>query len=72
VDKTEFRAALGTVRVAETVIAAVVYWVLGLFSSPSIHLLAPIAPAVLLRLPLGTCLIRRIPNETFRRVCMSF
>jgi len=72
VDKHEFRAALGTVRVVETVMTALVYWVLGLFSSRSIHLVAPVAPAVLLGLPLGTYLIRHIPNETFRRVCMSF
>ena len=32
----------------------------------------PIAPAVLLGLPLGTYLIRHVPNEAFRRVCMSF
>jgi uncharacterized membrane protein YfcA len=72
VDKNEFRAALGTVRVVETVMTALVYWVLGLFTSRSIHLVGPIAPAVLLGLPLGTYLIRHVPNETFRRVCMSF
>jgi len=72
VDKQEFRAALGTVRVVETVMTALVYWAMGLFSSRSFHLVVPIAPAVLLGLPLGTYLIRHIPNETFRRVCMSF
>jgi uncharacterized protein len=72
VDKSEFRAALGTVRVAETVMTAVVYWLLGLFSSRSFHLVGPIAPAVLVGLPLGTYLIRHVPNETFRRLCMSF
>jgi len=72
VDKHEFRATLGTVRVVETVMTALAYWALGLFSSRSFHLVAPIAPAVLLGLPLGTYLIRHIPNETFRRVCMSF
>jgi uncharacterized protein len=72
VDKHEFRAALGTVRVIETVMTALVYWLLGLFSVRSMRLVAPVAPAVLLGLPLGTYLIRHIPNETFRRVCMSF
>ena len=51
---------------------AVVYWLLGLFSSRSFHLVVPIAPAVLLGLPLGTYLIRHVPSETFRRLCMSF
>jgi uncharacterized membrane protein YfcA len=72
VDKHEFRATLGTVRVVETVMTAIVYWAMGLFSSRSFHLVVPIAPAVLLGIPLGTYLIRHIPNETFRRVCMSF
>ena len=72
VAKDEFRAALGTVRVVETVMTAIVYCFLGLFTSRSIYLVGPIAPAVLLGLPLGTFLIRHIPNESFRRVCMSF
>lgn len=72
VNKDEFRAALGTVRVVETTATALVYAALGLFSSSSIRLVAPIAPAVLLGLPLGTYLIRRVPAETFRRICMSF
>jgi len=71
-DKQEFRAALGTVRLAETTLTAVAYWALGLYSSNSIHLVAPIAPAVLLGLPLGTFLIRYMHTETFRRICMSF
>jgi uncharacterized protein len=72
VEKNEFRAALGTVRVVETTATAVAYGFLGLFSAQSVHLVLPIAPAVLLGLPLGTYLIRRLPSETFRRVCMSF
>jgi uncharacterized membrane protein YfcA len=71
-DKEEFRAALGTVRVVETTLTAIAYGFLGLFSSASVHLVAPIAPAVLLGLPLGWFLIRYMPTETFRRICMSF
>ena len=71
-DKQEFRAALGTVRVFETTMTAIVYGFLGLYSSISIHLVAPIAPAVLLGLPLGSFLVRYMHGETFRRICMSF
>ena len=71
-DKEEFRAALGTVRVVETTLTAVVYGCLGLFSSRAMHLVIPVAPAVLLGLPLGSFLIRYIHSETFRRICMSF
>ena len=70
--KEEFRAALGTVRVVETTLTAVVYGCLGLFSSQSMHLVVPLAPAVLLGLPLGSYLIRYMHSETFRRICMSF
>jgi uncharacterized protein len=71
-DKEEFRAALGTVRVVETTLTAVVYGCLGLFSSHAMHMVIPVAPAVLLGLPLGSFLIRYMHSETFRRICMSF
>jgi uncharacterized membrane protein YfcA len=71
-DKEEFRAALGTVRVVETTLTAIAYGFLGLFSTTSLRLAAPIAPAVLLGLPLGTYMIRYMKGETFRRICMSF
>jgi uncharacterized membrane protein YfcA len=70
--KEEFRAALGTVRVVETSLTALVYGCLGLFTSQSMHLVVPIMPAVLLGLPLGSYLIRYMHSETFRRICMSF
>jgi len=68
----EFRAALGTVRVVETSLTAVVYGCLGLYSSQSLHLVLPLAPAILLGLPLGAFLMRYLPSETFRRICLSF
>jgi uncharacterized membrane protein YfcA len=71
-DKEEFRAALGTVRVAETTFTAIVYAFLGLFSTKSLELVVPIAPALLIGLPLGTWALKYLPSETFRRVCMSF
>ncbi len=71
-DKEEFRAALGTVRVVETTLTAIAYGFLGLFSTTSLRLAAPIAPAVLLGLPLGSYMIRYMKGETFRRICMSF
>jgi uncharacterized protein len=37
-----------------------------------LHVALPIAPAVLLGLPLGSYLIRYMNGETFRRICMSF
>ncbi|SRR5579875_19549 len=70
--KEEFRAALGTVRIVETTLTAVAYTCLGLFNVRTFNVVVPIAPAVMLGLPLGSYLIRYVNSETFRRVCMSF
>ncbi|MBI5776866.1 MAG: sulfite exporter TauE/SafE family protein [Nitrospirae bacterium] len=70
--KQEFRAALSLIRVAESVMTAVAYLFLGLYSIDNAQLLPYIVPSVLVGIPLGTFLIGRIDPETFRRLCMSF
>jgi hypothetical protein len=70
--KKDFRAALGLIRVAESTVTAFAYYHLGLFTSESMSLVPLIAPSVVLGIPLGTFLIRRLDPETFRRICMSF
>ena len=70
--KNEFRAGLALVRVAESSVTAVVYYNLGLFISESASLLYIFVPSVLLGIPLGSFVIRRLDAETFRRICMSF
>ena len=70
--KTEFRAGLALVRVAESSVTAVVYFHLGLFVTESESLLSVIIPCVLIGTPLGAYVIRRLDAETFRRICMSF
>jgi uncharacterized membrane protein YfcA len=70
--KKDFRAALGLIRVAESTMTAVAYYNLGLFNSQSMALVPLIVPSVLVGIPLGTFLIRRMDPETFRRICMSF
>jgi uncharacterized membrane protein YfcA len=70
--KTEFRAGLGLVRVAESTLTAVAYYHLGLYSMESLNLLSVIVPSVLIGIPLGAYAIRRLDAETFRRFCMSF
>jgi uncharacterized membrane protein YfcA len=70
--KTEFRAGLGLVRVAESSLTAVAYYHLGLYSMESLNLLSVILPSVLVGIPLGAYAIRRLDAETFRRFCMSF
>jgi len=70
--KQDFRAALGLIRVAESVITAVAYYFLGLYSVENAQLLPYIVPSVLVGIPLGSYLIRWMDPETFRRICMSF
>jgi uncharacterized membrane protein YfcA len=70
--KREFRAGLALIRVAESSLTAIAYYHLGLFAAESQALLWIIAPSVLVGIPLGAYLIRRLDAETFRRICMSF
>src|ERR1700724_605918 len=69
--KNEFRAGLALVRVAESSVTAIVYFHLGLFVVESQNLLSVIMPSVVVGIPLGAYVIRRLDAETFRRICMS-
>jgi uncharacterized membrane protein YfcA len=70
--KRDFRAALGFVRLAESSFTAIAYAYAGLFTAASLRLTPAILPSLLIGVPLGAWLIRRINAETFRRICMSF
>ncbi len=70
--KQEFRAALGLIRLAESSMTAIAYLTAGLFTASSIALIPGILPSVLVGVPIGAFVIRRVNSETFRRVCMSF
>jgi uncharacterized membrane protein YfcA len=70
--KGEFRASLGLIRVAESSLTAIAYYWLGLYSTSSAQILVSILPSVAIGIPLGAYLIRQMPVETFRRICMSF
>ncbi len=70
--KKDFRAALGVVRLAESSMTAVAYGYAGLYSLTSVSLIPWIVPSIVLGVPLGAFVIRRVGHETFRRICMSF
>jgi len=70
--KNEFRAGLALVRVAESSVTAIVYYQLGLFMAESANLLLVFVSSVVVGVPLGAYVIRRLDAETFRRICMSF
>jgi uncharacterized protein len=70
--RQDFRAGLGLVRIVESTLTAVAYYFLGLYSLESAQILWTIVPSVIVGIPLGAFVIRRIEAETFRRICMSF
>ncbi len=70
--KRDFRAAIGGIRFAECVFATALYLHAGLFTEVSLELLPSIVPSVILGVPVGAWLIRRMREESFRRICMSF
>lgn len=70
--RTEFRAGLALIRVAESSLTAIVYYHLGLFVAESHGIFWTIVPGVAVGIPLGAYLIQRLDAETFRRICMSF
>jgi len=70
--KREFRAALGFIRLAESSFTAIAYLTAGLITRESNLLIPQILPSVLIGVPIGAALIRQMRVETFRRICMSF
>ena len=72
VTKRDFRAALGFIRLTESSITAAAYGYAGLFTVQSAALMPLILPSIVVGVPIGTWLIRRLHPETFRRICMSF
>ena len=70
--REEFKAAVAQVRIAESCLTAVSYYFLGLFTVTSLSLFSIVAPPVLVGIPLGIYIVKKVQVETFRRVCMSF
>jgi uncharacterized membrane protein YfcA len=70
--KDQFKAALALARTIESVTTLIAYAALGMLTRESLALVPALAPGVLIGLPLGFYLIRRLHSETFRRICMSF
>ena len=70
--KNEFRAGLALIRVAESSLTAIVYFLSWPVCRREPAPLVVIVPSVLVGIPLGAYVIRRLDAETFRRICMSF
>jgi uncharacterized membrane protein YfcA len=70
--KDDFKVALALTRTIESTSTLIAYAWLGVLTRSSTALVPVLAPGVLIGLPLGFYLIRKIDPETFRRICMSF
>ena len=71
-DKREFRAALGLIRLSESSFTAIAYLMASLITRQSNLLIPQILPSVLIGVPIGAAVIRQMKIDTFRRICMSF
>ena len=70
--RRDFRAGLGLVRLAESSLTAVAYLYAGLHNETSLWLIPVMLPGILIGVPIGARLIRKVEPDTFRRICMSF
>lgn len=70
--KNDFKVALALTRTIESTSTLIAYAWLGVLTRSSTALVPVLAPGVLIGLPIGFYLIRKIDPETFRRICMSF
>jgi uncharacterized membrane protein YfcA len=70
--KNEFKVALAMTRTIESTTTLIAYAVLGVLTRDSVALVPWLAPGVLIGLPLGFYLIRKVDPDSFRRVCVSF
>ena len=70
--KSEFKAAVAQVRIAESYLTCISYYFLGLFTLTTFQLFSITAPPILLGIPLGMFIVRKVAVETFRRFTMAF
>ncbi|MHB8566542.1 MAG: sulfite exporter TauE/SafE family protein [Nitrososphaerales archaeon] len=71
--KQEFKATIAQIRVAESSFTVVSYYLLGLFSLGTTGpLFSIIAPPVLLGIPIGMYVVKKLSVETFRKIAMNF
>lgn len=70
--KGEFKAAIAQVRIAESYLTIASYSLLGLFTGTTFQLFTWVAPPILVGIPVGMVVAKKVGAETFRRLCMSF
>jgi len=69
--RQEFKAAISQVRIAESYLTCISYYFLGLFTLTTLQIFSVTAPPILLGIPLGMLIVKKVQVETFRRICMT-
>lgn len=69
--KNEFRCTVAQIRVAESSFTLISYGALGLFSASSLSLILMFGLPILVGIPFGRFLLKRVSNESFGRVAMA-
>lgn len=72
IDRAGYRAGISFLRLVESVLTALVYLALGLFTPASLRLSLGLLVPVLAGLALGHALAARIPEGAFHRACLAF
>ena len=70
--KSEFKAAVATIRIVESYTTTITYAIFGLFTATTLQLFTYVAPPILIGIPLGFLIVGRLGVEVFRRITMSF
>jgi len=68
----EFKAAVAQIRIAESYLTCVSYYLLGLFTASSLSLFKVISLPVFIGIPIGMFIVSKVAVETFRRMAMTF
>jgi hypothetical protein len=69
--KRDFRAALSLVRLVTSSVTAAAFLSVGMVTATSLGLAALILPSLAIGVPIGVLLVRRVPADAFRRMCLS-
>lgn len=70
--RDDYRASVAVLRVTESVLTALIYLALGLYTRDTFNLARWLAPAGLIGLLLGFLVAKVVREKTFKRFCVAF
>ncbi|MDP2875945.1 MAG: sulfite exporter TauE/SafE family protein [Holophaga sp.] len=70
--REEYRASVAALRVTESLLTAIIYLMLGLYTRESLEVAKWLAPAGIIGLGLGIILSKLVREKVFKRFCITF